>query len=66
MGRPAADLIKIAEEEGISIIVIGSHGKGYVEGILWGSVSRNVVEYSERPVLLVKGPEFTKKKIIEV
>jgi hypothetical protein len=24
-------------------------------GILWGSVSRNVVEYSDRSVLLIKG-----------
>jgi|GEM_PF-2269155 len=39
----------------VSLIVIGTHGKGYVEGILWGSVSRNVVEYSDRPVLLIKG-----------
>lgn len=54
IGKPNADLIRIAKEEDISIIVMGSHGKGYVEGILWGSVSRNVVEYSDRPVLLVK------------
>jgi len=26
--------------------------EGYAEEILWGSVSRNVVEYSDRSVLL--------------
>lgn len=55
VGKAGADLIRIAKERGVSLIVMGSHGKGYVEGILWGSVSRNVVEYSDRPVLLIKG-----------
>ncbi len=54
VGNPRSDLIRIAKEEDVSLIVIGSHGKGYVRGILWGSVSRNVVEYSDRPVLLIK------------
>lgn len=54
VGNPRSDLIRIAKEEDVSLIVIGSHGKGYVRGILWGSVSRNVVEYSDRPILLIK------------
>ena len=28
--------------------------KGRAEGILWGSVSRNVAEYSDRPILVIK------------
>jgi nucleotide-binding universal stress UspA family protein len=55
LGNPRADLIKVARNEDASLIVICSHGKGRVEGILWGSVSRNIVEYSDRPVLLIKG-----------
>lgn len=57
VGKAGSDLIRIAKEEDASLIVIGSHGKGYVEGILWGSVSRNVVEYSDRPILLIKRAE---------
>jgi nucleotide-binding universal stress UspA family protein len=53
-GNPRADLIGIAKEEDTSMIVIGSHGKGRAEGILWGSVSRNVAEYSDRPILIIK------------
>jgi len=55
LGNPRADLIKVASKEDASLIVVGSHGKGRVEGILWGSVSRNIVEYSDRAVLLIKG-----------
>jgi len=63
VGRAGADLIRIAREEDVTLIVMGVHGKGYVEGILWGSASRNVVEYSDRPVLLIKSAEcFEKRK----
>ena len=55
LGNPRADLIKVAKKEDVSLIVLCTHGKAHVEGILWGSVSRNVAEYSDRPVLLVKG-----------
>ncbi len=53
VGKAAKHLMEIARLEDISMIVMGSHGKGSVEGMLWGSVSRAVVEYSDRPVLLV-------------
>ncbi len=55
LGNPRADLINVAKKEDVSLVVLCTHGKGRVEGILWGSVSRNVAEYSDRPVLLVKG-----------
>ncbi len=54
LGKPGADLIRIAQQEDAALIVMGSHGKGYVEGMLWGSVSRKVIEYSDRPVLVIK------------
>ncbi len=59
VGNPRSDLIKLAKEEDITMIVVGTHGKGYVEGILLGSVSRNLIEYSDRPVLLIKSEKCT-------
>jgi nucleotide-binding universal stress UspA family protein len=53
-GRAYREINRIATEEGVSMIVMGSHGKGFVEETLWGSVSQRVVEYSEKPVLVVK------------
>ena len=55
MGNPRTKLIRIARQENISLIVMGTHGKGRMEGILWGSVSRNTAEYSTSPILLIKG-----------
>jgi nucleotide-binding universal stress UspA family protein len=53
-GKSYHEINRIASEEDVSLIIMGSQGKGFVEGILWGSVSQRVVEYSEKPVLVVK------------
>lgn len=53
-GKPYAEINRIATEEDVSLIVMGSHGKGFTGVIFWGSVSQRVVEYSEKPVLVVK------------
>ncbi len=57
VGKAGKYLRELAIHEDTSIVVMGSHGKGFVEGILRGSVSREIVDYSDRPVLLVKGPK---------
>jgi len=53
-GKPYKEISRVATKEDVSLIAMGSHGKGFTEGILWGSVSQRVVEYSEKPVLVVK------------
>jgi nucleotide-binding universal stress UspA family protein len=53
-GRPYEVINRVATEMDVSLIILGSHGKGLGEKILWGSVSQRVVEYSEKPVLVVK------------
>jgi len=53
-GNPYREINRLATEEDVSLIVMGAHGRGFVEGMLWGSVSQKVVEYSEKPVLVVK------------
>jgi nucleotide-binding universal stress UspA family protein len=53
-GKPYREINRIATEEDVSLIVMGSHGKGFTEVIFWGSVSQRVVEYSEKTVLVVK------------
>ena len=63
VGNPRAALITLAKKADVSLIVVGSHGKGRAEGILWGSVSRNVAEYSDRPILVVKGGSCAKRPL---
>jgi len=54
-GNPAAEILRLAEEESMSIIVIGSIGKTGLEKFLMGSVAEKVVRNSTVPVLVVRG-----------
>ncbi len=53
-GKPYREINRLATEEDVSLIVMGFQGLGFVEEVFWGSVSQKVVEYSEKPVLVVK------------
>ncbi len=53
-GKPYKEIINLAAEEDVSLILMGSHGKGFIKGIMLGSVSQRVLEYSDRSVLIVK------------
>jgi nucleotide-binding universal stress UspA family protein len=54
-GMPFRDILRVEEEEDVSVIVIGSHGTGLVKEMILGSVSEKVIRKSIRPVLVVKG-----------
>lgn len=56
-GPPGKQIVDIAAEEGISLIVMGRRGVSGVTGLLLGSVSNHVVHYSPCPVLIIKGSE---------
>lgn len=51
---PFREILKVEEEEDVSVIVIGSHGKSNIGEMLLGSVSEKVVRKSKKPVLIVK------------
>ena len=46
--------MRVEEEEDISVIVIGSHGKSNLEEMFMGSVSEKVVRKCKGPVLVIK------------
>lgn len=53
-GVPLLEILKAEEEEDISVIVIGSHGKSNLEEMFLGSVSEKVSRKCKSPVLIVK------------
>jgi nucleotide-binding universal stress UspA family protein len=53
VGRPVDEILRVAKGERVSLIVMGSTGKGYFKQMLLGSVSENVVRHSKCPVLIV-------------
>jgi len=54
-GKPAKEIVKFAEENGIDLIVMGTLGKGGLEKILLGSVAERVIRTSKVPVMVVRG-----------
>ena len=54
MGSPDAEIIKLAEEIGAGLIVMGSRGLGGIRRALIGSVSDSVVRHAHCPVLVVR------------
>jgi nucleotide-binding universal stress UspA family protein len=55
-GDPAGEICRIAEEGTYDVIVIGSHGSGFVKRVLLGSVSHYVMQHAPCPVLVVRAP----------
>ena len=47
-------ILRVAEQEGSDMIIMGSRGLGLFKGALIGSVSQKVVEESNVPVMVVK------------
>jgi universal stress protein A len=54
---PAAAIVSYADEHGIDLIVMGTHGRGAVAHLLLGSVAEKVVRTAHCPVLTVRMPE---------
>jgi len=53
-GVPFKEILRVEKEEGVSLVVIGSHGTSNVKEMLLGSVSEKVVRKAVKPVLVVK------------
>jgi nucleotide-binding universal stress UspA family protein len=56
LGHPADEILRVAEKEECDLIVLGSHGKGFLEHTFLGSVSRMVLDRSRKPVFIIPLP----------
>ena len=52
-GDQARQLIQIAERQNADLIIVGSRGRGRLEGLLLGSVSQKVAALAPCPCLIV-------------
>lgn len=53
-GAPFVEIIDYVRENGIDLIVMGTHGRGGLEHILIGSVAEKVVRKAPCPVLTIR------------
>jgi nucleotide-binding universal stress UspA family protein len=56
-GDPAREIVRIARDEEVDMIVIATHGLTGWQHIVFGSVAEKVVRFAECPVLTVRGPK---------
>lgn len=54
MGLVFQEIVRVARDDRVSLIVMGTHGHGFFRGAIVGSVTHNVVRHSPVPVLVHK------------
>ena len=55
-GHPVEEILKAAEEEACDVIILGTHGKGFLKQTFLGSVARSVLDRSRKPVFIIPLP----------
>ena len=55
-GHPPEEILNAADEEGCDLIVLGTHGKGFLRQTFLGSVAGKVLERSRKPVFIIPLP----------
>jgi nucleotide-binding universal stress UspA family protein len=53
-GEAAAEIVRVAKEKSVDLIVLSSHGRTGLGRILFGSTAEAVVRHAPCPVLVVK------------
>lgn len=56
-GDAASEIVRVAKDRGVDLIVIASHGRTGLGRILFGSTAEAVVRHAPCPVLVVKPPQ---------
>lgn len=60
-GASGQMIVHVAGELDVDVIVVGSHGKGWLKRVVIGSISEYVVHHSAIPVLVVRNePDHSK------
>ncbi len=62
IGDPASEIVRIAEEEHVDLIVMGTHGRTGLRRLLMGSIAEAVVRRAPCPVFTFKHPHDEAKK----
>jgi nucleotide-binding universal stress UspA family protein len=53
IGGVVDELVKYAQTHAIDLIVMGTHADGMLKRIVWGSISKSIMERTPCPVMLV-------------
>jgi len=57
MGSPHVEIVRLAEERGADLIVMATHGRGFITHAILGSTAERVLRRAGCPVLIVRDAE---------
>jgi nucleotide-binding universal stress UspA family protein len=57
IGLPHVEILNVARDKGVDMIVMGTHGRTGIDRVLFGSTAGKVVKKASCPVLTVRQPE---------
>ena len=66
VGVPGLRIARVARSKGIDLIVMGSHGRSAMAGMLMGSVTSTVLAHCDNPVLLLRDAEVPRAESLRV
>jgi nucleotide-binding universal stress UspA family protein len=55
-GHAIEEILRLAEEKACDVIILGTHGKGFLKETFLGSVARSVLDRSRKPVFIIPLP----------
>ena len=53
-GQAAAEIVDLAKQHDVGVIVMGSRGRSDLKGLVLGSTAHKVIHLTDRPVLVVR------------
>lgn len=56
IGLPHIEILNMAKDKGVGMIVMGTHGRTGIDRVLFGSTAEKVVKKASCPVLTVRQP----------
>jgi nucleotide-binding universal stress UspA family protein len=58
LGFTVARIVDVAQQNGVSLIAIGTHGRGGLERLVLGSVATGVVQLADLPMLVMRSNDL--------
>jgi len=58
-GTPHLEIVHLAEKRGVDMIVMATHGRGFISHAILGSTTERVIRRAPCPVLVVRDPANT-------
>ncbi len=64
VGDPAEELLNTAQNDAVDLIVLGSHGRSALKGLLMGTIHSKVLHHASQPVLIVREVREIRKVLV--